>query len=122
AGQAFGMVLGQGGADTMTKAMVKMIEARGGKVHCSAQVTGIEQSAGRATGVTLADGTVVRAEKAVIANVSPSALLKLTGGTGNTRHDAAMKGFQHAPGTSSGAIQSGSPSMARWIIMVPGAC
>ena len=99
AGQAFGMVLGQGGADTMTRAMVKMLEAHGGTLHCNADVTQIEQAAGRATGITLSDGRFARAEKAVIANVSPSALLRLTGGTQDVRHDTAMRKFQHAPGT-----------------------
>ena len=99
AGQAFGMVLGAGGADTMTKAMVRMIEARGGQVHCSAEVTGIKQAAGRAFGIILADGTLVEADKAVIANVSPSALAKLTDGTSDDRYDRGLQTFQHAPGT-----------------------
>ncbi len=99
AGQTFGMVLGQGGADTVTRSMVKMIEARGGTVHCNAQVTGIEQAAGKATGITLADGRFVGAKKAVIANVSPQALLKLTGGTGEARYERALETYQYAPGT-----------------------
>ncbi len=99
AGQAFGMVLGQGGADTITRAMVKMIESRGGTVTCNAQVVGIEQAGGRATGITLSDGRFIRAQKAVIANVAPRALLALTGGTGNKRHEKAMQDFQYAPGT-----------------------
>ncbi|MGB3247192.1 MAG: NAD(P)/FAD-dependent oxidoreductase [Sulfitobacter sp.] len=99
AGQAFGMVLGQGGADTVTHAMVAMLESYGGTLHVNANVTRIEQAAGRATGITLSDGQFAKAGKAVIANVSPSALLKLTGGTGDSRHETAMKGFQHAPGT-----------------------
>lgn len=99
AGQAFGMVLGQGGADTTIKAMVSMIKARGGSVTCNAEVANIETAAGRATGVTLADGRFIGAQKAVIANVAPAALLKLTGGTGDERHDSAMRDYQHAPGT-----------------------
>jgi phytoene dehydrogenase-like protein len=99
AGQAFGMVLGQGGADTVTRAMVRMIESRGGKVHCNSEVTAIEQAGGKATGVVLEDGRMFRANRAVIANVAPSALLRLTGGTGDARHEAAMADFQHAPGT-----------------------
>jgi phytoene dehydrogenase-like protein len=99
AGQAFGMVLGKGGADTITRAMIAMIEARGGSVECGTRVTAIEQAAGRATGVRLADGRFVGAAKAVIANVAPKALLKLTGATGNARYEDAMRGFQHAPGT-----------------------
>lgn len=99
AGQAFGMVLGQGGADTITRAMVAMIEARGGTVTCNARVRAINHTAGRATGITLEDGRTVEASKAVIANVAPAALLRLTGGTGDARHDTAMRNFQHAPGT-----------------------
>ncbi len=99
AGQAFGMVLGQGGADTIIKAMVKMIESRGGAVHCGQKVTGIKHAAGRAFGIILNDGRLVEAEKAVIANVSPAALNRLTGDTGDQRHQAAMETYQHAPGT-----------------------
>lgn len=99
AGQAYGMVLGQGGADTMTHAMIRMIEARGGAVHCNRKVTGIKQAAGRAFGIILEDGTLIEAEKAVIANVSPAALHKLTDGTSDKRYDQALTKFQHAPGT-----------------------
>lgn len=99
AGQAFGMVLGQGGADTVTRAMVAMIEARGGSVTCNARVSEVTHSAGRATGIVLEDGRAITATKAVIANVAPGALLRLTGGTGDARHDTAMQSFQHAPGT-----------------------
>lgn len=99
AGQAFGMVLGKGGSGTITHAMVKMIEAHGGSVSCNAEVASVNQTAGRATGITLSDGTIVKADKAVIANVSPAALIKLTGGTGDERHQRAMQDFLHAPGT-----------------------
>jgi phytoene dehydrogenase-like protein len=99
AGQAFGMVLGQSGADTVTRAMIGMIKAHGGSVTCNARVSAINHNAGRATGITLEDGQTVSATKAVIANVSPTALLGLTGGTGDARHDTAMKNYQYAPGT-----------------------
>lgn len=99
AGQAFGMVLGQGGADTAIKAMVSFIEARGGKVICNANVTGIDHREGKAYGITLENGQKVVATKAVIANVAPAALHRLTGGTQDARHDATMVNFEHAPGT-----------------------
>ena len=99
AGQAFGMVLGQGGADTMTRAMITMLEARGGKVHCNCEVTGISQATGRASGIILKNGTQIEADKAVIANVSPAALARLTGDTNNKRYDHGLTKFQHAPGT-----------------------
>ena len=99
AGQAFGMVLGQGGADTVTRAMVRMIESRGGTVQCGTPVKAIKHAAGRAFGVILEDETLIEAEKAVIANVSPAALIQLTGGTEEPGYDSAMQSFQHAPGT-----------------------
>ncbi|MDN5786602.1 NAD(P)/FAD-dependent oxidoreductase, partial [Pseudorhodobacter sp.] len=99
AGQAHGMVLGKNGANTVIKAMVAMIEARGGSVICNAPVAAIETAGGAATSITLADGRNIRAAKAVIANVTPAALLKLTGGTDDLRYEDAMRKFTHAPGT-----------------------
>jgi phytoene dehydrogenase-like protein len=50
AGQAFGMVVGQGGADTVTRALVAAIRARGGVVETSAPVARILRDGARATG------------------------------------------------------------------------
>lgn len=99
AGQAFGMVIGKGGADTIIRAMTAEIEARGGTVECGARVARVLTTQGRATGVELADGRRIDAHKAVIANVAPGALAGLTGGTGNAGFDASMAAFRHAPGT-----------------------
>ncbi len=98
AGQAFGMVLGKGGADTVTRALVAAIEARGGVVSCGTPVARILHTAGKATGVELADGRKITATKAVIAGTSPSALVRLTGGT-TPAFDRSMSAFRHAPGT-----------------------
>lgn len=98
AGQAFGMVIGQGGADTVTKSLVAAITARGGVVETGASVTRILHQDGRASGIELADGRSVRAAKAVIAGVAPRALAQLTGGTAPA-FDASMQAFRHAPGT-----------------------
>ena len=91
ANQAFGMVLGKNGANTIIKAMVKrLIEARGGssppamprwRASCMTQ--------GKATGVELRDRRTFSARKAVIANVAPAALLELTGGS---HDDDAQRG------------------------------
>lgn len=99
AGQAFGMVLGKGGAAGIIAAMQAEIEARGGRIECGAEVTRILHSGGRASGVELADGRRIEATRAVIANVAPSALTRLTGDTGNARYDEGMRTFAHAPGT-----------------------
>ena len=98
AGQAFGMALGKGGADTIINAMVATIRAKGGVVESNAPVARILTEGGRASGIELADGRKISASKAVVAGVAPSALERLTGGTEPT-FDAAMENFVHAPGT-----------------------
>ena len=100
AGQAFGMVLGKGGADTMIKAMEALITSAGGVIRTNADVASISISGNRATGVVLASGEQVTASKVVIAGVTPSALLGLLGGSsGDAGFDQAMSKFRHAPGT-----------------------
>lgn len=98
AGQAFGMALGKGGADTIIRALVKAIEARGGQVHLNAPVARILHDGARATGIELANGRKITATRAVIAGVAPSALPRLTGGT-TPNFDRRMGDFAHAPGT-----------------------
>lgn len=99
ANQSFGMVLGKGGADTVTRALVAMIEARGGTVRCGAPVAKILRERGRAAGIALADGTEIAARRAVIAGVAPGALPGLVGTPLTRAHDRAMTRFSHAPGT-----------------------
>ena len=99
ANQSFGMVLGMGGADTMIRALVAAITARGGSVECAAPVARIIHKGGRATGVELADGRQLTASRAVIAGVAPGALARMTGQTGEARFDRGMSTFSHAPGT-----------------------
>ncbi|MCL4066088.1 NAD(P)/FAD-dependent oxidoreductase [Pseudomonas sp. GX19020] len=96
--QNFGMMLGQGGADTIIRAMVAAIEARGGRVECGASVSRILHENGKASGIELADGRRIAAKKAVIAGVAPQALLRLTGAT-EPRFDKAMTDYAYAPGT-----------------------
>jgi phytoene dehydrogenase-like protein len=98
AGQAFGMVIGQGGADSVITALAAAIRTRGGVVECGAAVTRILREGGKATGIELADGRKVLAGKAVIAGVAPRHLTRLTGAT-TPAFDRAMAGFAHAPGT-----------------------
>lgn len=98
AGQAFGMVIGKGGADTIITAMQRTIEARGGVVETGATVTRILHEGGKAQGIELADGRKITASRAVIAGIAPGALPKLTGGT-EPKFDAQLEKFEHAPGT-----------------------
>lgn len=98
AGQAFGMALGQGGADTVTQALVAALAARGGRVECGVAVTRILREGGRATGVELADGRRLLARRAVIAGVAPGALARLASDMAPA-FDAGLAAFSHAPGT-----------------------
>ena len=74
ANQAFGMALGQGGADTIIRAMVRVIEQSGGEVRTNSMVASIDVQGGQARGVVQADGTRISADKAVIANLHPKIL------------------------------------------------
>lgn len=98
ANQAFGMVIGKGGAGGVVTALQRAVEARGGRILCNTPVERILHSGGKATGV-IAGGETITANRAVIANVAPKAMVALTGGSGNAGYDTAMKAFRHAPGT-----------------------
>lgn len=98
AGQAFGMVIGKGGADTIVRALIAAITARGGSVQTGTPVARILHDGNRATGIELADGRRITASRAVIAGTSPKGLRQLTGDT-TPAFDRAMDSFRHAPGT-----------------------
>ncbi|MGV8952847.1 MAG: phytoene desaturase family protein [Cypionkella sp.] len=97
AGQAFGMALGKGGADTIIRAMVAAIQARGGRIETGVSVSRVLHTDGKATGIELDDGRQIMAKRAVIAGVAPSALPRLTG-TGSAFSEN-LSHFSYAPGT-----------------------
>jgi phytoene dehydrogenase-like protein len=101
ANQAFGMVIGKGGADTMIRAMTGYLRELGGEIHLNAPVAEIQSGAGSASAVLLADGTRINATKAVIANVTPHVLFGklLPQGSGNSVVDTKFKSFRPGPGT-----------------------
>lgn len=101
ANQAFGMAIGQGGADTMIRAMTGYLRELGGELHLNTPVAEITQSAGSANGIRLSDGRAVAARRAVIANVTPGLLFGalLPGGSGKPAADARLKAFRPGPGT-----------------------
>lgn len=98
AGQAFGMVIGAGGADTVTRALVAAIRARGGVVETDARVSRIIHDGRRAGGIEMKDGRRIEAVRSVVAGVAPRALAGLTGPL-LPAFDGAMAAFRHAPGT-----------------------
>ncbi len=99
ADQAFGMVIGQGGADTIIKAMSGAIAEKGGEIRVGARVEEILVENGAAVGVQLAGGERLMAKR-VIANAHPKlvfgSLLKALPQTG--RYRAALDKFRAGPG------------------------
>jgi phytoene dehydrogenase-like protein len=101
ASQAFGMVIGRGGADTMIRAMTNYLNELGGELRLGAPVREIATMAGEATGIVLSDGTRVAARRAIIANVTPAILFNslLPEGSGKPDVDARFMAFRPGPGT-----------------------
>ncbi|KGM49804.1 phytoene desaturase family protein [Pseudooceanicola atlanticus] len=97
AGQAMGMVIGKGGADTVTNALVAMIEVHGGRIECNTEVTAIRHAGGKVTGVE-AGGRTINSDT-VLAGLAPKHLARLMGPSGNARFDKGLTTFRHAPGT-----------------------
>lgn len=73
-GQRHGWPVPEGGAGELTAALVRRLEARGGRVRCGTPVTSVIVRNGRALGVRTEDGEAVRAARAVLADVSAPAL------------------------------------------------
>ena len=69
-----GISVATGGASAIPEALTTLIETRGGEVRTNAEVTAVDTQDGRATGVTLTDGTTIRAREAVVANLTPTVL------------------------------------------------
>ncbi|UUP15888.1 phytoene desaturase family protein [Nitratireductor thuwali] len=72
--EAAGAPIAKGGAGRAASAFRVLIEERGGTVRTGAHVERILVESGRATGVHLQGGEVVRAAKSVIASVAPGQL------------------------------------------------
>ena len=73
--EAAGAPIVRGGAVNAVNAFSGLIAEQGGEIRTGADVASVTlDEAGAASGVTLADGTVLRARKGVIASVAPSQL------------------------------------------------
>ncbi len=100
ANQSFGMVIGQGGADTIIKAMTGALKAKGGEILLGDRVARIETSGGAATGVMLESGRRLEA-KTVIANVHPQIVFGdlVPSEPSRATYDREIAKFRAGPGT-----------------------
>jgi phytoene dehydrogenase-like protein len=68
-GQDVGFPVPEGGAGALAQALRRRAESAGARVQCGVAATGIEVWQGRARAVRMADGSVLRARRAVLADV-----------------------------------------------------
>ncbi|HEY5210349.1 MAG TPA: NAD(P)/FAD-dependent oxidoreductase [Stellaceae bacterium] len=99
--QAFGMVIGAGGADTIIRAMVKTLGQLGGTLLTNAEAARVRIAGGKANGVVLADGRALDARRAVIADLHPRLLFDrlLPGAPGQSRGARRIAALRPGPGT-----------------------
>jgi phytoene dehydrogenase-like protein len=113
-GQMFGMVIGKGGADTLINALVGVINECGGTVQCNARVSEILVEGGKAVGVRLESGEVIRASHAVISNVNPSLMPDmLPEAVAAERKVARAREFE--PGLATMMIHLALDELPQWI-------
>lgn len=68
-GQEVGFPVPEGGASAIPRALVRRLKAKGGTLACETTVQAIEVRNGRAVAVRTGDGSVVTADRAVVADV-----------------------------------------------------
>jgi phytoene dehydrogenase-like protein len=73
--QKWGVAMFEGGTGAFPAALIRCLEAHGGRVRCSAPVEGLVVSGGRVTGVRLGSGEEVYATRAVVTACGPSIVL-----------------------------------------------
>jgi phytoene dehydrogenase-like protein len=100
ADQSLGMVIGQGGADTIIKAMVGALKAMGGELILGDGAARIDVANGAVSGVTLQSGRQLEA-KTIIANAHPKIVFEeLTPPEATPpSFSGALKKFRAGPGT-----------------------
>lgn len=100
-GQTVGYPVPEGGAGMLTQALARRLEACGGRIRCSTEVTGIEVERGRAVAVRTRDGERTAVRHAVIATVAAQHLYGrlLAERDVPARVRRSMRSFEMDPGT-----------------------
>jgi phytoene dehydrogenase-like protein len=97
-GHAVGWPSPEGGAGRLADALVSYLESVGGRVRTGARVQRIAVERGRAVGVELSGGERVSGSL-IVADVSPAALLRLTGDALGGRYAAGLRAWRLGPAT-----------------------
>jgi phytoene dehydrogenase-like protein len=100
-GQQVGYPTPEGGAGELTAALVRRLQAGGGRLECSERAERIVVRGGRAVAVRTAAGLEVRARRAVLADVGAPQLYcsLLASGDVPARVRAALRRFEYDAGT-----------------------
>lgn len=96
-----GFAVPEGGAESITRALLRRVEESGGEVRCDTRIAQVIVRGGRAVAVRTADGEEIEARRAVLADVAaPTLYLKMLDGAHVPgRVVRAMKTFRHGFGT-----------------------
>lgn len=96
-----GFAIPEGGAGSITRALLRRLEERGGTVRCGARVASIVVRGGRAVAVRTDAGEEIEAARAIVADVAaPSLYLRMLDPTlVPARVLRAMRTFRHGFGT-----------------------
>ena len=98
--QIKGMPIPVGGAGQITATLVRLLSEAGGTLVCDTDVRRVVIERGRATGVELADGSLLRARRAVLANTGALTLCRSLVGEQHlpARYLAGLRRFRYGTG------------------------
>jgi phytoene dehydrogenase-like protein len=112
--QEGGMPIPRGGGGRLVDALVALIRAHGGVVEPGRDVEHVLVEDGTAAGVRLADGETVRAERAVVANVTPTQLYGRLLPDGAAPTDVSERGRRFRYGRADMQIHFALSEPPRW--------
>jgi phytoene dehydrogenase-like protein len=113
--QLGGMPVPKGGGVALVDVLTQTVRDAGGEVRTSANVERILVSGGKATAVRLADGEVVRAERAVIASVTPTQLYGELLGSGEVPEDVSRAAARYRYGRGEMQIHIAMSEPPEWV-------
>jgi phytoene dehydrogenase-like protein len=112
--QEGGMPIPRGGGAKLVEALVRLISDHGGACETGRDVERVLVEGGKATGVRLADGETVTADRAVIANVTPTQLYERLLGDGDVPAELTGKARRYRYGRGEMQIHLALSEPARW--------